>query len=330
MNNKIDIAVLVTSISQRDIAIETVNYYSKICSNVVFVDEEKTDLNEAEKQLLSNKNILYIPYKSNSKNMICTTYEKRLIAAKSAKNSYVVHSNHDERYTRNGLQACVNELKNNKELTFCAGQAIALRRNDLCYHYTQAYANLKAYKNIGKVEERLYYHAKNYAPIAHYSVWIKDKYIDVTKQTISIHESIPISNMMDEVVFELASDLSGNSSAIPQIYWIRNRINPPSHDSRKKGSHVFKIIENKLKKLFNDTHTDSVQMDLIIKSFWNNFPFVRPTIYSKTVISIKKIARFYLVKKKYITDVDNLLNENKILFEKRDLSAALNTMMSQA
>ena len=71
-------------------------------------------------------------------------------------------------------------------------------------------------------------------------------------------------------------------------------------------------------------------MDLIIKSFWNNFPFVRPTIYSKTVISIKKIARFYLVKKKYITDVDNLLNENKILFEKRDLSAALNTMMSQA
>ena len=82
MSNKIDITVLVTSISQRDIAIETVNYYSEICSNVVFVDEEKTLLNEAEKQLLSNKNILYIPYKSNSKNMICTTYEKRLIAAK--------------------------------------------------------------------------------------------------------------------------------------------------------------------------------------------------------------------------------------------------------
>ena len=119
-------------------------------------------------------------------------------------------------------------------MTFCSGQAIALRRNELSYHFTQAYANLRTYKNIGKVEERLYYHAKNYAPIAHYSVWIKDKYIEVTKQTISIHESIPISNMMDEVVFELASDLSGNSSAIPQIYWIRNRINPPSHDSRKK------------------------------------------------------------------------------------------------
>ena len=54
-----------------------------------------------------------------------------------------------------------------------------------------------------------------------------------------------------------ASDLSGNSSAM-QIYWIRNRINPPSHDSRKRN-----IYNNRNKlKLFNDTNTDSVQMVL--------------------------------------------------------------------
>ena len=304
---------------QREITIDTVNYYSEICNEVILVDEQQPCLSLTDIDILKNRGIEYIPYnaKDNGNN---SPLEKRLIAATKAKNNYVVHSNHDERYTYYGLLACVSELENDKELTFCAGQVIAIRKNESRIYYTRQYKNLSDYENIHNIEQRLYHHAETYAPLAHYSVWRKESYINVTEKTISIHDLIPSKTIMEEVIFELAADLAGNSKATSELYWIRNRINHPMHGYYEKGEYAFKTIENKLLILLNDI--DNIQIDFIMNSFRNNFPFVNPSFISKNIILIKRMMR-KLIKKKTTNNVETLLENNNIKYEKNDLSNAL-------
>ena len=59
--NNINITVLVTSASQREITLQTVNYYSQICSEVIFIDEQKPYLSETEVNRL-NKYFVYQTY----------------------------------------------------------------------------------------------------------------------------------------------------------------------------------------------------------------------------------------------------------------------------
>lgn len=324
LENKIDITVLVTSISQREITIETVNYYSEICNEVIFVDEESPHLSANDIDLLKKRGITYIPYKFDShKKTHNSPYEKRLIAANHSNNTYLVHSNHDERYTYHGLLACVSELEDDNKLAFCIGQAIAVRKDNSDIYYSRSYKNLCEYENFNEVNQRLYHHAEIYVPLAHYSVWRKESYITTTKKTIKTHNLIPSTTMMEEVIFELAADLAGNSKAISELFWIRNRINPPTHNSKEKGAIVFKIIEKKLYSLFDDS--ENIQMDIIINSFWNHFTFVRPSFLSRSIILIKRIAR-KIIKKEKINDIDALLKNNKITYKKNDLSNVLKSM----
>jgi len=324
IKNKVDITVLVTSISQREITIETANYYSEICSEVVLVDEEQPHLSVADISVMKKRGITYISYTNNGyKN---ASYEKRKIAASHSSNKYVVHSNHDERYTYYGLIACVAELEKDKNLTFCAGQAIAVRRGESKIYFTRSYKNLWGYQNINKVEQRLYYHANRYAPLAHYAVWRKKSYINVTKETLKIHYLMPSTTMMEEVIFELAADLAGNSKAIPELYWFRNRFNPPSHDSSETGDQVFMTIEKKLSVLLKNL--DNVQMTIIMNGFWEIFPFVRSDRFiSKSIILIKRKLRTVIKKKRIMVgDLDTFLNDNKIKYKKHDISNVLKSM----
>ena len=138
IKNKLDITVLITSISQREITIQTANYYSKICSEVIIVDEQQPHLHKAEINAMSKRGIAYFAYKNiEYKSFNAPIYDKRLIAATQSNNKYVVHSNHDERYTYLGLRACIAELEKDDSLTFCIGQAIAIRRNESGIHFTR-------------------------------------------------------------------------------------------------------------------------------------------------------------------------------------------------
>jgi len=313
--NKIDITILVTSHMQREITIDTVNYYSEICKEVILVDEQQPYLPLADIDILKSRGIEYIPYnaKDNTNN---SPLEKRLIAATKAKNNCLAHSNHDERYSYYGLLACVSELENDKGLTFCAGQVIAIRKDESEIYFTRQYKNLSDYVNINNVVQRLYYHAENYAPLAHYSVWRKEAYINVTEKTILIHDLMPSKTIMEEVIFELAADLAGNSKATSELYWIRNRINRPTHGHNEKGEHVFNIIKKKLHFLLDDI--DGIEIDNIVENFWNHFTFVRPSLLSKTIISAKRFLRMF-IKKKKITNVSNLLHDSNINFKEDDL-----------
>ena len=331
MNNlvkyKVDITVLVTSISQREITIETANYYSEICSEVVLVDEEQPHLSVADISAMKNRGITYIPYNSNGYDG--SIYEKRKIAASQSNNKYVVHSNHDERYTYYGLVACVAELENDKNLTFCAGQAIAVRRSESKIHFTRSYKNLSGYLNINKVEQRLYYHANKYAPLAHYAVWRKKSYINVTKEALKTHDLMPSRSMLNDAIFELAADLAGNSKAVPELYLIRNRINVPmaavgALELTEKGDHVFIDFEKKLNVLLKAL--DNVQMTNIMNGLRKNLPFIRSDRFiSKSIILIKRKLRIF-IRKKVNTDVDTFLNDNKIKFDKHDISNVLKSM----
>tara|TARA_B100000767_G_scaffold247274_1_gene247477 strand:+ start:1827 stop:2867 length:1041 start_codon:yes stop_codon:yes gene_type:complete len=323
MKKKIDITILVTTITQREITIQTANYYSEICNEVIVVDEEQPHLSATEINDLKKRGITYIPYRDGSDKSLSSTYEKRLIAANHSSNRFLVHSNHDERYTYHGLLSCIAELENDTKITFCAGQSIAIRRDNLEIFYSRSYKNLAGYQNMDNVDQRLYHHAEIYSPIAHFAVWRRELYISVTERTIAIHNLMPSTTMMEEVVFEFAADMAGNSKAIPELYWIRNRINGYSNNSTLKGKHVFKIIEEKLNILFEDL--DNIQMDIIINSFWKHFNFVRPSFVTKSIITFKQIVRTF-VKKKKINSIVTLLKNDEIIYDEEDLSNVLESM----
>tara|TARA_B110000977_G_scaffold36325_1_gene48670 strand:+ start:20451 stop:21458 length:1008 start_codon:yes stop_codon:yes gene_type:complete len=323
---KIDITVLVTSIHQREIAIQTANYYSEICSEVIFVDEQQPHLSESDISALKKKNITYIAYRNDNNDYI---YQKRLIGAKQSNKEYVVHSNHDERYTFNGLLACVKEFEKDKKLTFCAGQAIAIRKDNSEIYYTRSYKNLNGYQNTREVNERLYYHAEMYAPIAHYAVWKKESYVKTTETTILVHDKIPTKTILDEVIFELAADFSGCSKAISELYWVRNRINKPFGIQDEEKQNIFEITKNKLNIMLKDL--DNVQLNVIINNLLNSLPSFRSKSFLEKSIILIKLRMPNIIKKNTkriegVDDIYTLLNYNKIKYEKNDLNNLLNSM----
>ena len=295
LKNKINVTVLVTSIHERNITINTANYYSNICNEVILVDEEQPYLSLDEINILKNKGIKYIDYKSATNDLsLNSIYKKRLIAANQSKNKYLVHSNHDERYTYHGLLACVSELENHKDLIFCAGQAVAVRKTEKEIYYTRSYKNLSDYKNVNEVKLRLYNHADIYSPIAHYSVWRKEFFIENIERTISIHDRLPNSCELDEVIFELSADLIGNSKALNEFYWVRNRINPPSpKDIREKGIYAIKITENKMNILLSNLN--DIKVDILTKGLFKNFPSIHNKSYlEKSILLVKSIIRNFI------------------------------------
>ena len=332
--NKIDITVLITSIQQRNITIDTAEYYSNICNEVILVDEEQPYLCVDEINALKNKGIKYIDYKSvNNVLSLYSLYQKRLIAANQSNNKYVVHSNHDERYTYYGLLACVSELENNKDLIFCAGQAVAVRKAEKEIYYTPSYKNLREYKNINDVKMRLYNHAEIYVPIAHYSVWRKEFFLENIERTIAVHDKIPSSGILDEVIFEFSADLVGNSKALNELYWVRNRINPPSpKHMRDKGEYSIKIIEKKLDVLLSNLK--AFKVGILMNGLYKNFPAVQSKSFiEKSILSIKLILKKFInLKKKetkraeHFENIENLLNDSKIKYDKKDLKNLLDSM----
>ena len=330
VENKLNnVTVLITSCYQREITIETANYYSELCNEIVLVDEQQPHLPAADISALSKRGIIYVPYKNlGHANPIL---HKRMIAASRSNNKYVVHSNHDERYTYLGLRACIAELEKDNSPTFCIGQAIAIRKNESGIHFTRSYKNLSVYKNINKINQRLYYHAKKYAPLAHYSVWRKQSYIDTTKKVIRIHEMIPSSTMFEEVIFELAADLTGNSVAIPELFWIRNRVNAPGQGKLTKDKKAFKTIGKKLKILFESF--EDVQLSIIMNSLRKHFKFVMASTLRRKINSLIKRSLFFLKERKRLSDsikvwhdIDAFLHQNNIIYDKGDISNVLKSM----
>jgi len=331
--NKIDITVLITSIYERNITIETANYYSEICSEVILVDEQQPHLSVNDINELKKKGIVYIGFKtSNNELSIRSVYLKRLIAAKKSNKKYIVHSNHDERYTYYGLLACLSELESNKDLTFCAGQAVAVRKAKQKIYYTRSYKKISEYENVNEVKLRLYHHAESYSPIAHYSLWKKEFFIDTLERTISVHDTVPSSGILDEVIFEFSANLAGNSKALNELYWVRNRINPPGpKHNRDKGHYSIKIIENKLNVLLGNSH--DIKVDILIDSLYRNFPIVQKKRFiGKSILFIKLIIKKLVNLKKKdknpeaFENIENLLNDSKIKYDKKDLKYLLDSM----
>ena len=334
--SKIDITVLITSIFQREITIETANYYSKICSEVILVDEEQPFLPVNEISTLKKKGITYIPHEissyKGSYDLIC---KKRLIAAKQSSKKYVVHSNHDERYTYHGLLACLTELEKDRKLAFCAGQAIAVRKDALQIYYTQSYKNLFRYQNLdNNVEQRMYHRAKIYVPIAHYAVWRKELYINTAEKTILTHKLLPTgSTILDEVIFEFAADLVGNSKAISDLYWVRNRINKP-YEHQNKHENIedsLKIIKKKLDLLLRDLL--DIKVDFIINSLYKNFPNIqKKSLIHRCILYLRLIIRSVMNlkvnerRKGGFNDIEDLLAKSNIKYEKEDLRNLINSM----
>ena len=85
-------------------------------------------------------------------------------------------------------------------------------------------------------------------------------------------------------------------------------------------------IEKKLSVLLKNL--DNVQMTIIMNGFWEIFPFVRSDRFiSKSIILIKRKLRTVIKKKRIMVgDLNTFLNDNKIKYEKHDISNVLKSM----
>ena len=104
---------------------------------------------------------------------------------------------------------------------------------------------------------------------------------------------------MEELIFELAADIEGNSKAIPELFWIRNRINPPTNTLTERGEHVFKIIQNKLEILFSDI--DDLKIEILMNSFRRHLLLYDQAILRDLLFFLKEIYVRYLRKNRLLT-----------------------------
>ena len=145
---------------------------------------------------------------------------------------------------------------------------------------------------------------------------------------------VPTSSfMLDEVIFEFSADLAGNSKALNELYWVRNRINPPSpKHNRDKGQYSIKIIENKLNVLLGNLN--DIKVDILMNGLYKNFPAVQTKSFiEKNILLIKSILRRFINLKKEekkrpenFEYIENLLNDNKIKYDKKDLKNLLGSI----
>ena len=335
------LTVVVISNSEREVALETCIYFSEICDEVIFVDEQSPFLSKALVKALPSS-IKYIEFRDDiSPDEYVRVYKKRLKGAAIAKNEFVIHSNHDERYTRLGLIDCLKILQNKPEISFCSGQCVAMRSisKEGVVYFDLSYKNLLNYINVGPVNERVKFRTIKYAPIAHYSLWRKPLLVKALEEHICLNTTFTSRTNADELLFELASDLQGQSLAVNSLLWIRNRVNDPIYSGNKlfKQDDLFNIHEKILFLLKNNSishdkilvrnltdhffHKD-MRFDRLYKnSFFGGFTKVSRAFYS---LARNKYVRIRLHIKILIRDLALLMRKNYGSLNKTMLDIYLN------
>jgi len=250
--SRLPISVVIPSIKQRHITLRTCDYFLEICTEVILVDEEIPALSESEIRARPD-GFKYVQYRSCSsvdkaKNLIVC--KKRATGCEKAKNKFVIHSNHDELYSRAGLESALKHLHANKELGFVAGESIAFRYegDGTQLVYKKTYKGLSNYANELDVKERLTYHVNNYVPIAHYALWRKHMLSEALQRAIKVHKEVPQDTILDELVFELIATESAKSKSLAGLFWLRNRCELLHSSSyRIRGFEALCILKEKLK-----------------------------------------------------------------------------------
>ena len=152
---------------------------------------------------------------------------------------------------------------------------------------------------------------------------------------MNVFESIPSTSILDEVIFEFSADLSGNSKALNEFYWVRNRINESWYSvnvARGQYSYSIKIIKNQLNLLFGNLK--DIKVDILINGLYKNLSFLQPKSFIEKIILFMKliIRKVFNLKKKEkrransFDDIENLLNDSKIKYDKKDIVYLLNSM----
>lgn len=275
--NRLPISVVITSIAQREIALRTCDYFLKICTEVIFVDEEKPTLEKME-IMARLPGFVYMPYASSElvqKPVSVIVYEKIAMGSARASNQYVIRANHDEVYSAKGLEAALEYLDSHQDFALISGQCLGFQyaRNKTSLAFARKYLGLSGYENVFSIDERFLYHAVNYVPIAHYALWRKEFLGPVLQLSIRAHEAISRTVFCDELVFEMIAMKYGKSRSLPELFWIRNRCNGISYTGRDSPDDSYAILRRKLH--FSLPEITNDQLDQMIESFEERWPLIK-------------------------------------------------------
>ena len=322
MVKDLEITILITSGCEREISVDTCLYYADFCDEVVLVDDQQPAMCE-QHLLLLPLNVKYVHVPVRERTFIEQSYNKRLVAAKNARYKYVIHSNHDERYSRAGLEHCLAELKNEEKLTFCSGTGVKLKHKNL----SLAYPGLLDYSNLGCLKVRICKHAQHYVPIAHYAVWKKENLVRVLEKTIEVHHAIWDPSLFDEYIFEFLAALEGPSKSLKVFYWIRNRLNDsvsPEYYTKLDVRTSRDVIQRKISLAFEDVH--GVKVADVMSAADRKYPSSK---FGRFVARLHGLClRIFCYDRQMLVGVSgselaSLLEANQISFDKREVDTIL-------
>jgi hypothetical protein len=296
--NRLPISVVITSIAQREIALRTCHYFLNICTEVIFVDEEKPILEKME-IMARPPGFVYLQYASSElvqKPVSVIVTEKIAMGCARASNQYVIRANHDEIYSAKGLEAALEYLDSHQDFAFVSGQCVGFHydRNKTCLAFARKYKGLSGYENVFSIGDRFLYQSVNYVPIAHYALWRKEFLGPALHLTTRAHEAISQTVFCDELVFEMIAMKYGKSRSLPELFWIRNRCNGISYTGRDFANDSYLTLRRKL--CFSLPEINDEQLDLMIESFEERWPIIK---FSKARKALLLIRSKFAIRSRY-------------------------------
>jgi glycosyltransferase domain-containing protein len=210
-----DITVIIFSKGREEVLRRSLEYWAKQEMKVVIFHNTTKPL-----QLpTSYRNIRYT--------VATTNYGSRCsLAANSIETSFAILCADDEFYLKSGLQAMLQRLEQNSELSSIGAQTIAIGGYGPIITGTRIYANMTGYVNNHDASvKRLYEHFDTLSDYKNGSVYrlMRSKIIIKLLQVFS-----EVSEISTPYIYEVTGELlvtsMGKSEYINQIYWIRNWI----------------------------------------------------------------------------------------------------------
>jgi glycosyltransferase domain-containing protein len=303
--NLSELTIIINSYNRKKEALETLKYWNNFNVQVFFLDgsdEPIKDLN-----FINNKNLYY--YHTGIERI--TARIKKILPKINTK--FCMLSSDDDILLPNALSQCLNELKENSELSSCYGQTFNFynQNNDIQFRFP--YKNLIGYQNASSSKKkRLKKHLSNYIPTIIYSIMRTEHFKCIFNE---INYSKFDYYATSEIAATIIINYFGKSKILNNLILIRNKSLQPA----TKNS----ILERNRK---NQSFFYCFYLPLREKKFKFFSYEISKAIHKHSEIPINKIYKiirssvhFYLystIKRFFSFKIFNFLTNNLIFFNK--------------
>lgn len=326
--NKLTVVIL--TYNRHESLIRTLEYWSNTNVNLLIIDGSKFKL---EHKSINSKNINYIHEPKSF-------YERFLLCINFVQTEYVIMSSDDEFYLQSALSACIDVLEKDKSYSSCGGCAIGFFKQKGKFLAKKVYLKLFSFSlsQLSSID-RLQIHFSNYVMAHYWSVMRTNNWKIICKNVFEKEYGFYAAH---ELQVEFLSVISGKSTIIPELMWMRNYDNSQiqgtnpacepnytindwwiDHAKSNEKNDFIERMKKASEILSNDKNLE-ISKDIIVKTFENliNWEKSRKSFKDKIVKYIPrkfkdkiKLVLFKFGLKKNLVHRD-IISEAKLLEKK--------------